>query len=64
MCCLANDISIYREKVLEDERAWFTRSHVMARLLNFEATLKNMVPMLVPCPLEWLNTLNMFLLIL
>ena len=48
MSLLANTSSIYRRKVLEAEMAWFTKSHVMARLLNFEVTLKNMVPMLVP----------------
>ena len=60
MSWIANGLSIYRGKVLEAEMAWFTKSHVMARLLNFEATLKNMVQMLVPCYIEWLQTLNMF----
>ena len=45
MCWLANDFSIYRQEVLEAQVTRNQRSHVMVLKLDFEASLKYIVPM-------------------
>ena len=56
-----NDVLIYRQEVLGLEMVRKQRPHVMAFCLVFEAILTNLVSMLIACLIEWLNTLNMFI---
>ena len=54
--------SLFIDKVWDLKQLIFLKSHVMVILLVFEASMKNMFPMLVPSYLKWLITLNMFVL--